>query len=166
MRKGHSAPAVLAALAIALAGCAAGISAQARSQVTYTGTFGALQQNPGRYKGETVILGGRIIQTQVLEGATEIVVLQLDLDASDQPQNNDQSQGRFIIRSSGFLDPAIYPPGTLVTVVGKVQADEVRPIGQMAYRYPVIDPVEIKKWPVAGQNSPTFHFGFGVGTSF
>ena len=166
MRKYYAGPAALIILVMALAGCAAGISEQARSKVTYAGTFRALQKDTGRYQGQTVMLGGKILQTQAMEGATEIVVLQLELNSSDRPQDNDQSQGRFIIRSSGFLDPAIYPPGALITVVGTVQTNEVRPIGQMAYRYPVIKLVEIKKWPAAGQTSPSFHFGFGVGTSF
>ena len=81
------------------------------------------------------------------------VVLQLGLSSQNRPQDNDQSQGRFLVRSSRFLDPAVYPQGTLVTVVGPVKGVETRPIGQMAYRYPVMDVIEIKKWQPAVDSS-------------
>lgn len=146
--------------------CAGGISKQTRSQVTYFGPFDAVQQAPEKYRGETVMWGGKIINTVPGEKSTELVVLQLGLSSQDRPEDNDQSGGRFIVRSSRFLDPAVYPQGTLVTVVGPVKGAETRPIGQMAYRYPVMDVIEIKKWQPSTDSSPRFHFGIGVGTHF
>lgn len=146
--------------------CAAGISEQAQSQVTYMGTFAQVQQQPAKYMGETVMWGGKIVQTQPRDDNTELVVLQLELGGQDRPQDNDKSQGRFLARSTQFLDPALYPPGTLITVVGRLQGAEERPIGKMAYQYPVVDIVEAKKWPVNTDRSPRFHFGIGVGKTF
>lgn len=156
---------ILVGMAVWISGCG-GISKQVRSQVTYTGTFDQLQADPEQKIGETVIFGGKIIGTQVLDTGTELTVLQLALSGSDRPQDNDQSKGRFIVRSAQFLDPALYPDGTLITVVGKFTGSQERPIGQMPYRYPVIDPLEIKKWPVETDTSPRFHFGIGVGKTF
>jgi outer membrane lipoprotein len=151
-------------LAIMIEACAAGISTQARSQVSYFGTFSELQQQPENYVGRTVILGGKVIETRVTDGATELAVLQLALDGSDRPKDNDQSQGRYLVLSQQFLDPAIYTQGTLITVVGKVQGSEARAIGQMTYIYPRITSIEIKKWAAQDLQSPRFHFGIGVGT--
>ncbi|MBI5062162.1 MAG: Slp family lipoprotein [Desulfatitalea sp.] len=147
-------------------GCATGISKEVRSQVTFTGSFSELQQNPEQYKGQTVIFGGRIIESQILEQGPEFMVLQLELDDGDRPLEDDQSKGRFLVHSKQFLDPAIYPQGTLVTVAGTLAESQARLIGQMTYRYPVIVVLEIKKWPPAADNAPRIHFGIGVGTVF
>ncbi len=154
------------AAAALLPGCATGISKEVRSQVTYEGGFAELQQNPERFKGQTVIFGGKVIASEMLAQGPELVVLQLELDGGDRPQDNDQSKGRFLIHSKQFIDPAIYPQGTLVTVVGTLEESQERLIGQMAYRYPVINALEIKRWPPPTDNSPRFHFGIGVGTVF
>jgi len=153
-------------LVFTLTACAGGMSRQARSQVSFFGSFEQLQQAPQQYRGEVVMLGGRIIETQVKQGVTEIVLLQLELNRSDRPQENGQSGGRFIVRSQTFLDPALYPTGTPVTVVGRLTGEVTRPIGEMPYQYPVIEPIEIKKWPPEGYSSPRLHFGIGVGTHF
>lgn len=157
---------LLSILAVLFTACAGGISKQARSQVTYFEPFKQLQQETEKYRGETVMLGGRIVDVQVAAGATELVVLQLELAGSTRPVNNDNSQGRFMVRSDQFIDPAIYPQGTLITVVGHVSGAETRNIGAMPYRYPVIDIVEIKKWPPGSGSEPRFQFGFGIGTHF
>ena len=146
--------------------CAGGISSQARSQVTFFDSFQQLQQQPEKYRGETVMLGGKIVAVNVEAGATELVVLQLAVDRGTRPTDNDNSQGRFLVRSGQFVDPAIYPQGTLITVVGRIMGSETRDIGQMPYRYPLIDIVEMKKWPAGAGAQPRFHFGFGVGTHF
>lgn len=151
---------------LALCACAGGISKQSQSQISYFGPFLNVQQEPEKYRGETVMWGGKIIDTLPGGTSTELVVLQLGLGRQNRPKDNDQSQGRFLVRSSQFLDPAVYAQGTLITVVGPVQGAETRPIGQMAYRYPVMDVIEIKKWEPATDASPRFHFGIGIGTHF
>jgi outer membrane lipoprotein len=154
------------AVALSAMGCATGISKEVRSQVNFAGDFAELQQHPDQYTGQTVILGGKIIQSQILSSGTELLLLQLELDSVDHPQDNDQSKGRFLVHSDQFLDPALYPQGTLITVVGSLKETQERLIGQMTYRYPVITVLEIKKWPVQNDTSPRFHFGIGVGKTF
>lgn len=149
-----------------LAGCAGAISEEVRSKVTYAGSFRSLQQAPDQAAGEIVMLGGKIIEVQPAGDQTELTVLQLPLNAYLRPTDADSSEGRFILRSKAFLDPAIYPAGSLITVVGQVQGSEERLIGKMPYRYPVIVPEEIKKWPAQTGIGVGFHFGIGVGTTF
>jgi len=147
-------------------GCAAGISQQARSKVTYTGSFSALQKTPDAYKGEVVMLGGRIIEAKASSPLSEITVLQLAIGTSDRPKNSDKSEGRFIVQSKQLLDPAIYEKDMLVTVVGTLKGSKVLPIGDLDYTYPIVKPIEIKLWPKGMQTQPVFHFGIGVGTTF
>lgn len=157
---------ILSLMAGMLAACAGGISREARSQVTYFGTFAEAQKSPDRFEGQTVLWGGKVISTQVKDGATELTMLQIDLDSQERPGDGDQSHGRFIIRSAQFLDPALYPQGTPLTVVGRLQGAETRLIGEMHYTYPIVDPIEIKKWPLVRDSAPRFQFGIGVGTHF
>lgn len=158
--------AIVFGMLLMLAACAGGISKQARSQVTYSGAFNDVLGNPAGFTGETVIWGGRVIEIQNQGGFTEIVALQLELDGKYRPTDSDKSQGRFLIRSGQFMDPVIYPPGTLITVVGLIQGVENRLIGEMAYQYPVIDMVEIQKYDPQQTSKPQLHIGIGVGGTF
>ena len=147
-------------------GCAAGISQQSRSKVTYTGTFSALQKTPDVYKGEVIMLGGRIIETKASSPLSELTVLQLALGSSGRPVDPDQSEGRFIIQTKQLLDPAIYQKDMLLTVVGTLKGSKVLSIGDFEYSYPLVEPIEIKLWPKGMRTQPIVHIGIGVGTSF
>jgi outer membrane lipoprotein len=149
-----------------LTGCATGISQQSRSKVTYAGTFSELQKTPDVYKDEIIMLGGKILETNVSSTLSQLTVLQLELGNNGQPVNFDQSNGRFIVQSKQFLDPAIYQKAMLLTLVGKLKGSEVRAIGGFDYVYPLVEAIEIKLWPNEIQTQPRFHFGFGVGATF
>jgi len=166
MNKRYASIAVFFCLALILTGCASGISRQARSQVTYNGPFGSVQMEPEAYKDKIVMWGGRIIETRTQSNSTEMVVLQMELTPQGYPRESDRSQGRFLIHSTGFMDPAIYPDGTLVAVVGRIEGAESRLIGEMPYLYPVLNIIEIKKWGPGEDPSPRFHFGIGIGAHF
>ena len=146
--------------------CTKGISKQARSRVTYSGTFSELQEKPGKYTGEVVLLGGKIIETRVNTEYSEITVLQLPLSGGDRPRLEDQSKGRFLIRSKQLLDPAVYTEGLAITVVGKLIGSEARKVGEFTYIYPLLDPIEIKLWPKDRGGEPSVHFGIGVFKGF
>jgi len=147
-------------------GCAAGISQQSRSKVMYNGSFSALQKTPDVYKGEVIILGGRIIETKASSPLSELTVLQLALGSSGRPENLDQSEGRFIVQTNQLLDPAVYQKDMLLTVVGTLKGSKVLSIGGFEYTYPLVELIEIKLWPKGMQIRPIIHFGIGVGTSF
>lgn len=150
-----------------IAGCASGLSPGAKALVTSTDPFSALQAEPDRYMGETVLLGGRILEIAPSPTATELIVLELPLDWQDRPKQRANSQGRFIVQAAEFLDPARYTPGALLTVVGTLGGSETRAIGGFDYRYPRLLATEIKLWPATpDRSSPAFHFGIGVGTHF
>ena len=147
-------------------GCAAGISPKVRSQVTYAGPFSDVQKAPDKYIGQVVILGGKIINSQASPSASELTVLHLHTDSRDRPKDSDQSEGRYLVQSDQFLDPAIYKKEVLLTVVGKITGGEVRAIGGFDYVHPKVKAIEIKLWPDAIRTYPRFHIGIGVGKTF
>jgi outer membrane lipoprotein len=150
-----------------LTGCAPAISQQARDRVTLNVAFSDILKDPQRLKGEVVLLGGKIIATTPQDRGTEVVVLQLPLGGGMRPGRRATSEGRFLVQTTKFLDPAVYAPDRLVTLVGEIQGVETRPLGQTVYHYPELNLIEIKLWPEEGvSNEPRFHFGFGVGTHF
>lgn len=154
---------LLMALAVLLTGCASGLSEQARSQVTYAGEYERLQRQPDAYRGKVVLFGGRILNTQAAAGGTEIEVLQLPLNNSDQPRADGTSQGRFLVVAAEFLDPAVYQASALVTVVGEVIGQETRAVGSYPYTYPKIRPIEVKTWEPGQEPRTGFSFGVGGG---
>jgi outer membrane lipoprotein len=146
------------------AACATGISQQARSQVTYSENFSVLQERPSAHLDQVVMFGGKILETKASPTSSEITVLQLPLGTSDRPQDGDRSEGRFLLRSVQFLDPAVYRSGLLLTAVGRISGSEVRPIGGLDYAYPIVEAIEIKLWPERSPVYPGVQFGVGVGS--
>jgi outer membrane lipoprotein len=133
---------------VVAAGCAPVISIKALEPVDKNLGFETLLENPDRYAGKSVLLGGDIIETEPLPSKTCIVVLQRPLGSRAKPSKEKGSKGRFVVMAEGFLDPAIYRAGRQVTLVGKVVGREVRPLGQIQYGYPLVANIELYLWPV------------------
>jgi outer membrane lipoprotein len=158
---------VMAAVLL-LAGCAHVISKEALQEVDTSISFAQLSKDPAAYMGKTVLLGGDVIETQNLSDKTLIIVLQRPVGSRGEPGAGDVSEGRFIIQTPGFLDPAIYSPGRKLTVAGTVVGKEVRPLGEIEYTYPVIEKRELYLWPEeeSASDEPRVHFGVGIGVGF
>ena len=97
--------------------------------------FGHMMEFTDGYLGQTVILGGYIIDTENREEITLITVLHSPLDMTDSPVAKDKSQGRFIVVAGGFLDPALYAKDRRLTVAGVVERPELRMIGTKKVKY-------------------------------
>ena len=69
-----------------------------------------------------------------------------------RPIDSDQSQGRFLARFEGFLDPAIYSKGRDVTVVGTLNGQQTRTINGYQYRYPMVDVESYDLWRPLPEN--------------
>jgi outer membrane lipoprotein len=151
--------------ALVVAGCAPVISREVLKEVDQSIRFEELLKNPQAYRGRTVLLGGSIIETQNLPEKTLIVVLQRSLGFRKEPAADGGSKGRFIVSVPGFLDPAIYRPRRRVTVVGSVSGEEVRPLGEIEYTYPIITKRELYIWPSeeSSGTQPRVRFGVGIG---
>jgi outer membrane lipoprotein len=161
MRRDRSITFLAALVLLAVAACAPSFSREFIERVDRNVTFSELQNNPVKYKGTWIMLGGVIIETRNTQEGTSIEVLETPLDRQGRPYNTDATRGRFIIESPQFLDAAVYHQGKPISVIGEAANQEVRPLGNMNYRYPVITEKEIRLWEP--RTGPRFSFGVGIG---
>ncbi len=145
--------------------CGPVISKNVMSYVDPTITFQDLVKNPDRYKGKTVVLGGKIISTSVKPDETWMEILQQPLESRQRPEDTDVSYGRFLVKFMDYRDPAVYSAGRAITVAGQVLGREVRPLAQLQYSYPVLLAREAHLWKIESYYSsePRFTIGVGVG---
>jgi outer membrane lipoprotein len=129
-------------------GCAHVISKDIRDKVDPSLTFEKVIQNPIAYKGRTVVWGGEIIETlNQKNGTTEIEVFQIPLDSrTDAPKASYASEGRFLILFNKYLDQNLYQKGRRITVAGEILGEQIKPIGEMDYRYPLVSSKQIHLW--------------------
>jgi outer membrane lipoprotein len=129
-------------------GCAHVISKDLRNKVDSSLTVEKAIQNPSAYKGKTVVWGGEIIETlNQKNGTTEIEVFQIPLDlTTDAPKASNVSEGRFLILVNKYLDPYLYQKGRRITVAGEILGEQIKPLGEMDYRYPLVSSKQIHLW--------------------
>lgn len=138
---------ILVALLL-LAGCASIVPEELEGTVNRSVTGAGLIRDPEGYRGQTVVVGGAILLVHNRAGESEIEVLERPLER-EEPLITDRSAGRFLIRSTEFLDPVVYEVGRRVTVVGTVAGVVERRIDDVTYRYPVVESRRLELWPLA-----------------
>jgi len=127
-------------------GCAHVISQATLDEADRDITFTELRQDPSRFRGSTVILGGVIVKTVPEKSGTLLEVYQTRTDRWDEPVDVDRSGGRFLAYYPGFLDGEIWSRGRKVTVAGKVEGEKTGRLGEIDYRYPYLRVREIHLW--------------------
>ncbi|WP_051617217.1 Slp family lipoprotein [Desulfonatronovibrio hydrogenovorans] len=132
-------------LLVCAVGCSP-FSRQAMDEVQREIRFKHVLEDPGRFVGKTVILGGVIVEAIVKPGDTLIIVRQTELDFQKRPRDLDRSLGRFMIRHSGFMDPAIYGQGRELTVIGNISGQKEGLVGERTYVYPLIQVQHLRLW--------------------
>ena len=135
------------------------LSKEYLKQVDQDLTLKEVLKNADQYKGTTVLWGGAIIETINKPGETLIIVMQTALDYEDRPKSIDWSEGRFIVKQTGFLDPEIYAKDRKITVVGKISGKEDFPLGEIRYLYPVVEATKLILWEKL-EYQPFYHDPF------
>ncbi len=137
---------ILLLVGLLLAGCGSVFPKDSLLGVNRALTPAELRRDPDAHRGERVVLGGVILSTTPKVGQTEIEVLSRPLGESDAPRRTDQSDGRFLVTTPDFLDPAVYATGRRLSVLGAVTGGEERKVGELPYRYPVIRAERMYLW--------------------
>lgn len=159
---------LLVCVTLALVSCAAAISREGLKHVDDDLDFSRLLRDPQAHMGKTVLFGGTIIETENYPDRSVLAVIEYPLGSGNRPDAGRSAGGRFLLSTTEFLDPAIYRPGRQVTVLGSVSGQEIRPLQERLYSYPVIELSEIYLWPerAASPARTGFHFGVGIGIGF
>lgn len=126
---------------LGVSGCVSypiGKQLRAQAQATKDVSFRTICENPGAYQGRMVIWGGRILTTVNETNGDYVTVLQAPLDFQERPESTKLSQGRFIVRSSEFLDPEVYRPGAKITIANVLSGTEAQQVGNRSYAFPVV----------------------------
>ena len=128
-------------------------------------TFEELRQHPDRHLGRYLLLGGAIAAVRIDSGGgSELEVVQLPTDRRGRITVTNRSAGRFIAVDGAFRDPAIYRPGRLLTLVGKVSGRKTGRLGEVDYLYPVLTVEELRLWdPEEYPGASPVRFGIGIG---
>jgi outer membrane lipoprotein len=157
----------LSLMILLVTGCAPVISQDVLREVDKDLPFQAILRNPDNFKGKTILLGGKIIETTPFPDKTRLTVLQYPLGFRNKPDLDSVSEGRFIVEAPGFLDPVVYSAGRQVTVAGIVDGKEVLPLGEINYTYPIVTRRELYLWPFDDAfYLPQFYIGIGIGKTF
>ena len=131
-----------------LSACASHIPDIIKNPTVEDLSLNQVQNSPTKYLNKSVRWGGTIITTRNQKDKTEITILAQPLDKYGEPQQGDQSYGRFIGLIDGFLDPAIYATGRAITVYGKLEKVLTKKIDNFEYDYPIIQLQQFYLWQV------------------
>jgi outer membrane lipoprotein len=131
--------------AAGLAACSV-VSKDIRQKALTDIPFKTLAAQPEQYVGQTVVLGGYILDVSNRSQETHLTVLQAPLDFQDEPKARDMSKGRFLVVTDEFLDPMVYEKGRKVTVAGTVLGRETEKIDAYEYSMPKIRSMELHLW--------------------
>jgi outer membrane lipoprotein len=124
-------------------------------------------QDPARYKNMSVRWGGVIAEVDNEQNASLVQVLLYPLNSYGRPMLDEQPQGRFVIKSSQFLDPLVYSKNSEITVAGSLTGSINRTIGKKTMMLPLVLSNTLYLWPVItysdyyGYGYPYGGFGYG-----
>ncbi|MHB8353574.1 MAG: Slp family lipoprotein [Burkholderiales bacterium] len=118
------------------------------------------QHNP-EVLGQRVRWGGSIANVTSAKDHTCFQVVSHPLGYSARPEEDDNTNGRFIACIAGFYDPEIYAVKRQITVIGTLQTPTIGNIGHYRYIFPNVDIETIYLWPKpsAIANTPAYEFG-------
>lgn len=127
-----------------LGGCAHVMSEAGLATVDRSIPYADIRRSPEALAGKNVLVGGVIAETRSSGDLMQLEVAQLELLSNGVPDEASHSGGRFLVVSGELLDPVIYRPGLLVTVIGEIKGQKVQKLGGADYRYPLVSAKEIR----------------------
>jgi outer membrane lipoprotein len=111
--------------------------------------------------------GGQIVAVHNLRNRTELEVLAYPLAPGGRPGSRGAPLGRFIAVRAGFLEPADFAPGRLLTVSGVVGPPREGTVGEARYLFATVSAENLRLWQDDYQPSgviPYGTIGIGVGS--
>jgi outer membrane lipoprotein len=140
-------------LALVFVSCSV-ISKPVRNEAISPVQFKALLKDVDKHIGDTVILGGYVLQTNNSAEQSTLLILQAPLGYGQEPRAKDDTQGRFIVVHEGFLEPEVYSKERKVTVAGVIAGKVKIKIDAFSQPHLKIRSREIFLWP---EKEPSYY---------
>lgn len=131
---------------LAVTGCATTVPEAIREAPPGDISVVEARRDAAAYAGQRVRWGGTVASVENRKDETWIEIVARDLGSTGRPRDTDRSQGRFIARVQGFLDPAVYTSGRQITVSGTLEQAVTRPIGDYSYTFPLVRAESVYLW--------------------
>lgn len=132
-------PVALLICTLFISACAGNIPIEIREDISENKLgINTVRTGIDRYVGEKVRWGGSIAKVENKKDETWIELVGQPLGSYGEPYERDETQGRFIARIDGFLDPEIYKKGRRMTVYGEVEGKVEGFIDEHPYTYPLV----------------------------
>jgi outer membrane lipoprotein len=117
--------------------------------------------------GKQVLWGGIILGVTNLAHSTRIEMLAYPLDSRGKPQRDAAPLGRFLLEQNGFLEPAFYANGRLLTVTGTVLRTETDKASESQQTCPVVSAKQLHIWPTESfHDDSSLQFGGEIGVGY
>ena len=114
--------------------------------------------DPDAFAGRDVRWGGVVVKVENKAEQTWIEIVRLNLNSYGRPLTSGGSDGRFIASFDRFLDPVVYEVGRPLTVVGRIEGAEKRPIGEFDYLFPIVAVEGSYLWKTAETRPPPYPY--------
>jgi outer membrane lipoprotein len=129
----------------------------------YDISYSQAKRNIVQFKDAPVRWGGVVIDVENEQNFSIVQVLYYPLNSYGRPRLDKPNEGRFLIKSPDFLDPAVYTKDTEITVAGTLKGDVERKIGNKTLRLPLISSTIVYLWPDYEPGNYYNYGGFGFG---
>lgn len=155
--------AALLAAILQLGGCGSVLSRKTMDQVSPNLSPGIVLNNPKAFIGQTVLVGGTILDAENLQEGTLVEVLTYPTDRRGNPQLDEPALGRFFLLYPGYLDTLIYQQGRRIVAAGRIIGERAAKTDNTNRAFPLLRPLEIK---LLSEYDAGPRFGIGFGFQF
>jgi len=105
-----------------------------------------VQESIENYSTQTVRWGGEIVNVENNNDVSIIQIVQYPLNHFGKPITTQKSDGRFLAKTTEFIDPIVYKEGTLLTFTGSLDGKATRKVDQKELSLPIINVSSMYKW--------------------
>jgi outer membrane lipoprotein len=121
--------------------------------------YNTVIQAPDRYKNMPVRWGGVIAEVENEQNASLVQILLYPLNHYGRPLLDEKPQGRFVVKSTQFLDPLVYAKNDEITIAGSLSGTIERVIGKKTMTLPLVYATTLYLWPAYNYNN--YYYGYG-----
>jgi outer membrane lipoprotein len=148
---------VIVSLIAACSACASKPASLISLAVVDDVSLAQVRADSSAYQGSTVRWGGVITEVENKADTTWVFLVGRELRNNEKPITDSLSDGRFVARFNGFIDPLVYKLGRPLTVVGRIDGSLQRAIGEFEYRFPIVAVRDSHLWAEAVKIRPYYY---------